>query len=83
MSFEAKCKVEDQIIAMFNKALVNPENLDADEVDGIIWNFVEADIIMDMHEAGLTADWIDLRDFIEGLINEYLEFGEVEMNEVA
>ena len=83
MSFEAKCKVEDQIIAMFNKAIANPENLDADEVDGIIWNFVEADIVMDIHAAGLKADWIDLNEFIEGLINEYLEFGEVEMNEAA
>ena len=83
MSFEAKCKVEDQIIAMFNKAVANPENLDADEVDGINWNFVEADIFMDIDAAGLKADWIDLNDFIEGLINEYLEFGEVEMNEAA
>lgn len=83
MTFEEKCKVEDQIIAMFNKAIVNPENLDADEVDGINWNFVDADINIGVKEAGLQFDHINLDDFVEGLIGEYLEFGEVEMNEVA
>ena len=41
MTFEAKCKIEDQVIAMFNKAIVNPDNLDVSEVDGINWNFVD------------------------------------------
>jgi hypothetical protein len=67
---------ENQIIAMFKKAVANPENHDANEVDGINWNFVDADVNMDVKEAGLDVDPVDLLMFIDDLITE--ELGEVE-----
>ena len=47
--------------------------------DGINWNFVDADVHMDVSEAGLVFDG-ELNDFIEYCINEHLEFGEIEDN---
>jgi|TARA_B110000467_G_scaffold153576_1_gene164073 hypothetical protein len=82
MTFEAKCKIEDQVIAMFNKAIVNPDNLDISEVDGINWNFVDSDIHIGVKEAGIEL-FFDLDDFIESMISEYLEFGQVETNSIA
>tara|TARA_R110002153_G_scaffold47751_4_gene134794 strand:- start:662 stop:919 length:258 start_codon:yes stop_codon:yes gene_type:complete len=82
MTFEAKCKIEDQVIAMFNKAIIADENLDSNEVDGINWNFVDSDIHIGVKEAGIEL-FFDLDDFIESMINEYLEFGEVESNNVT
>ena len=82
MTFEAKCKIEDQVIAMFNKAITNPDNLDVSEVDGINWNFVDSDIHIGVKEAGVEL-FFDLDDFVENMIGEYLEFGKVETNSVA
>lgn len=82
MTFEAKCKIEDQVIAMFNKAIVTPDNLDISEVDGINWNFVDSDIHIGVKEAGIEL-FFDLDDFIESMISEYLEFGQVETNSIA
>lgn len=79
MTHTAKMKIEDQVIEMIRKAIKNPENADTSEVDGINWNFVDADVHMDVSEAGLVFEG-ELNDFIEYCINEYLEFGEIEDN---
>lgn len=79
MTFEAKCKIEDQVIAMFNKAIVDLANIDHGEVDGINWNFVDSDIHIGVKEAGIEL-FFDLDYFIESMIEEYLEFGQVESN---
>lgn len=81
MTYEAKCEIEDKVIAMFLKAVANPENREEDS-DDINWNFVDADIHMDVSEAGLELHF-DLNDFVEGLIEELLEFGRVELNTEA
>jgi len=65
-------KYSDQIIEMFNKAINNPENLDPEEVDGINWSFVDADIQMDLVEAGIDIQPNNLMNFIEDLISEYI-----------
>lgn len=65
-------KYSDQIIEMFNKAISNPENLDPEEVDGINWNLVDADINMDLAEAGIELEPNNLMDFIDDLVMEYI-----------
>tara|TARA_R110002167_G_scaffold296309_1_gene500746 strand:+ start:399 stop:650 length:252 start_codon:yes stop_codon:yes gene_type:complete len=82
MTYEAKSEIEDKVIAMFLKAVASPENKDINEVDGINWNFVDADMHIDVQQAGLELHF-DLADFVEGLIEELLEFGEVELNTEA
>ena len=82
MTYEAKSEIEDKVIAMFLKAVASPENKDVNEVDGINWNFVDADMHIDVQQAGLVLHF-DLGDFVEGLIEELLEFGEVEFNSKA
>jgi len=74
--------MEDLVIEMFRKAIVNWKNIDHSEVDGINWNFVDSDIHIGVKEAGLVL-FFDLNDFVEHLVNEYLEFGEVESNLIA
>lgn len=65
-------KYSDQIIEMFNKAISNPENLDTECVDGINWGFVDADINMDLADAGIELEPNNLMDFIDDLIKEYI-----------
>lgn len=67
-------EIETKIIEFFNKAVANPENIDADEDGGINWNFVDADVAIDVKAAGLDVDDVDLFNFVEELISEY--FGE-------
>lgn len=76
--------IENTVIAAFNKAVTNPENLNEDEVDGINWNYVDADVHMDVAEI-MAQDELHfvLGDMIEALIEEYIEFGKVEMMEAA
>lgn len=82
MNFETKCKIEDQVIAMFNKAIVDWANIDHSQEGGINWNFVDSDIHIGVKEAGIEL-FFDLNDFVDHLVNEYLEFGEVESNLIA
>tara|TARA_R110000796_G_scaffold153732_2_gene270325 strand:- start:555 stop:812 length:258 start_codon:yes stop_codon:yes gene_type:complete len=81
MTFEAKCDIEDQVIELFNTAIVATDNLDSNEVDGINWNFVDSDIHIGVKEADIQV-FFDLDDFIDGMIQEYIEFGAVESNNV-
>lgn len=76
--------IENTVIAAFNKAVTNPENLNEDEVDGINWNYVDADVHMDVAEI-MAQDELHfvLGDMIEAMIEEYIEFGKVEMMEAA
>jgi len=41
-------KISAQIARSFNKAVTNVENIDATLEDGINWNYVDADIHMDL-----------------------------------
>ena len=82
MNFETKCKIEDQVIAMFNKAIVDWANIDHSQEGGINWNFVDSDIHIGVKEAGIEL-FFDLDNFVENMINEYLEFGTVETNSIA
>lgn len=80
MTYSTEMMIEDKVIAMFREAIVNPDNLDASEPDGINWNFVDADVHIGVKEAELGELAFELDWFVEGLINEYLEFGEVDDN---
>ena len=74
MSHTTEIMIENTVIAAFNKAIVNPENLNEDEaVDGINWNFVDYDVHREIREIFAPEELhFDLNDFIEGLIEEYL-----------
>lgn len=41
-----------EMIKSFNKAVVNPENVNDD--GSVNWNYVDADVYMDMHQFGET-----------------------------
>lgn len=78
-------EMENTIVELFNKAIVNPENQDAEEVDGVNWNFVEADVYLNLGQIvkleTLEKQYdINLYDFFEGLADEFIMFGEVHTN---
>jgi len=41
-------QINPQLAKAFNKAVTNVENIDATQEDGINWNYVDADIHMDL-----------------------------------
>jgi len=41
-------QINTQLAKAFNKAVTNVENIDATQEDGINWNYVDADIHMDL-----------------------------------
>lgn len=82
MAYTNEMMIEDKVIAIFRKAVANPENADWKDNpwEGFNWNFVDADVHIGVKEADLGELHFDLDDFIEGLVREYIEFGEVEDN---
>ena len=70
-------QINTQLAKSFNRAVTSADNTDPD--GNIIWNFVDADVHMDVSKAGLVFEG-ELNDFIEYCITEYLEFGEIEDN---
>lgn len=82
MTYTAEMKNEDFVINSFRKAVKNPENINnwIDwPHDGINWNFVEADVFLDVKEAGVDIG-CDLGWFVECLMREQIEFGMVDDN---
>lgn len=71
--------IENKLIGFFNEAVARPENQDYESQELVDWNFVEADVFMDARAAGIDIEAMELACFIDGLIEEYLEFGVVEM----
>ena len=49
--------MSDVFAQSFNKAVSNPENINED--GSIIWNFVDADVYMDMHPLNSDSDLSD------------------------
>lgn len=82
MAYSNEMMIEDTVIAIFRKAVANPENADwkNNPWEGFNWNFVDADVHIGVKEADLGELHFDLDDFIEGLVREYIEFGEVDDN---
>lgn len=82
MAYTNEMMIEDKVIAIFRKAVANPENADHknNPWEGFNWNFVDADVHIGVKEADLGELHFDLDDFIEGLVREYIEFGEVDDN---
>ena len=82
MAYSNEMMIEDTVIAIFRKAVANPENADwkNNPWEGINWNFVDADVHIGVKDADLGELHFDLDWFIEGLASEYIEFGEVDDN---
>jgi hypothetical protein len=58
--------IKNDVIEAFNAAVTNPENIH--EGGGINWNFVDADLNIDL---GVIYDTEYLNDCIDVLVNNY------------
>jgi|TARA_B110000908_G_C10150902_1_gene401300 hypothetical protein len=77
MKYTTEMKIEDQVIAIFRAAVINPENtLNSGKLD---WSFIESDVFIDVKEADLKLSF-DLGGFVDMLIDEQIEFGFIEDN---
>jgi len=58
--------IKNDVIEAFNAAVTNPENINSS--GGINWNFVDADLNIDL---GVIYDTEYLNDCIDVLVNNY------------